>query len=162
ETMALSIFFFVQTKGEHERALSNWYLAPLGGEEAQRIGVAIETKKARDLDRAVDEVLDAITRGFSAKLEGEDHRSTYDSARNRARLGVLDGVSAIIGRSDAYADYLEGAAQQGFVGAEIAALDNLTSEHAQEVGRKLFAREGAMIVKVVPDGTKDKKAERAN
>jgi zinc protease len=161
ETMFLSIFFFVQTKGEHERALSNWYLAPLGGEEAQLMGIAVETKKARDLDRAVDEVLDAITRGFASKLEGEDHKSTYDSARNRARLGVLDGVSAIIGRSDAYADYLEGATQQGFVGAEIAALDDLTSQHAQEVGRKLFARDTAMVVKVVPDGTKDKKAERA-
>jgi len=161
ETMILSILFFVQSKGEHERALSNWYLAPLGGEEAQLLGVAVETKKARDLDRAVDEVLDAITRGFASKLKGEDHKSTYDSARNRARLGVLDGVSAIIGRSDAYANYLEGAAQQGFVGAEIAALDNLTSEHAQEVGRKLFARDSAMVVKVVPDGTKDNKAERA-
>ncbi|MBC8066770.1 MAG: insulinase family protein [Deltaproteobacteria bacterium] len=161
ETMLLSVFFFVQSKGEHERAVNNFFFVPLGGEEAQLFGIAVETKKARDLDRAIDEVQDAITRGFASKLEGEEYKGTYDSARNRARLGVLDGVSAIIGRSDAYASYLEGAAMQGFVGAEIAALDNLTSEHAQEVGRKLFARDEAMVVKVVPDG-KEKKAERAD
>lgn len=161
ETMYLSILFFVQSKGEHERAVSNFYFAPLGGEEAPLWGVAVEAKKARDLDRAVDEVQDAITRGFASELKGEEHKSTYDSARNRARLGVLDGVSAIIGRSDAYANYLEGAAAQGFVGAEIAALDNLTSEQAQAVGRELFARDSAMVVKVVPDGSKDQKAERA-
>ncbi|HWB78960.1 MAG TPA: pitrilysin family protein, partial [Nannocystaceae bacterium] len=162
ETMFLSILFFVQSKGEHERAVDNFYFAPIGGgEEAPMLGIAIETKKARDLDRAIDEVLDAITRGFASKLEGEDHKGTYDSARNRARLAVLDGISGIVGRSDSYASYLEGAAQQGFVGAEIAALDNLTSEQAQAVGRKIFAREQAMVVKVVPDG-KEKKAERAD
>jgi zinc protease len=162
ETMLLSIFFFVQTKSEHERAVDNFYFAPIGGgEEAPMFGIAIETKKARDLDRAIDEVLDAVTRGFASKLEGEEHKGTYDSARNRARLGVLDGISGIVGRSDSYASYLEGAGQHGFVGAEIAALDNLTSEQAQAVGRKVFAREEAMIVKVVPDG-KEKKAERAD
>lgn len=162
ETMFLSILFFVQSKGEHERALSNFYFAPIGGgEEAPLLGIAVETKKARDLDRAVDEVLDALTRGFASKLEGDEHKGTYDSARNRARLNVLDGISGITGRSDSYASYLEGAAQQGFVGAEIAALDNLTSEQAQAVGRKIFARDEAMVVKVVPDG-KERKTERAD
>jgi zinc protease len=161
QTMVLSIAFFVQAKNGRETVVDNWYLAPLGGEEAPLLGVAIETKKPGDLGRGIDEILDAITRGFAADVKGEDHKGTYDSARNRARLNVLDGVAAILGRSDAYSDYLEGAAAQGFVGAEIAALDNLSAEHAQEVGRKLFAREEAMVVEVVPDGKADKKAERA-
>ncbi len=162
ETMFLSVAFFVDGKGKNQSVVQKWYPVGLGGKEASIFGIGIETKKGRDLDRGVDEVLDAITRGFAADLKGKEHRATYDSARQRARLQVLDGVSAILGRSGTYADYLEEGAQPGFVGADLADLDNLTSERAQEVGRKVFSRQGAMIVKVVPDGTKDKQAERAD
>ena len=160
ETMFLSVAFFVD--GKAQSVVQKWYPVGLGGKEALLFGIGIETKKGRDLDRGVDEVLDAITRGFAADVTGKEHKGTYDSARQRARLEVLDGVSAILGRSGTYADYLEEGEKAGFVGADLADLDNLTSERAQEVGRKTFARQSAMVVKVVPDGTKDKQAERAD
>jgi zinc protease len=161
ETMFLSVAFFVGQKGS-ESVVERFYPAFLGGKEASLFGVGVETKKARDLDRAVDEVLDAVTRGFAPKLKGKDHKSTYDSARQRARLAVLDAYATPLSRAIAFADYLEEGANPGFAGKELAALDDLTSERAQQIGRKLFAREGAMVVEVVPDGSKDKpKAERA-
>lgn len=161
ETMVLSVAFFVDGKGKQQSVVQKWYPVGLGGEEAFLFGLAIETKKGRDLDRGVDEVLDAIGRGFAADVKGKEHRATYDAAVQRARLQVLDGISAILGRSGTYADYLEEGTQPGFVGADLADLHDLTSERAQEVGRKVFSRESALVVKVVPDGTKDKTADRA-
>ncbi|MCX4242676.1 M16 family metallopeptidase [Paraliomyxa miuraensis] len=132
-----------------------------GGEEAFVFGVAIETKKARDLDRGIDAVLDAIHRGFEADVTKDDIVE-YQVARQRARLQVLSSISNILGRSGTYADYLEEGQNPGFYGAELAEIDKLTDVQAQEVGRRLFAREKAMVVKVVPDGSTDTPtAERA-
>lgn len=132
-----------------------------GGEEAWVFGVAIETKKARDLDRGIDAVLNAIQRGFAADVTKDDIIE-YQVARQRARLQVLSSISNILGRSGTYADYLEEGKNPGFYGAELAEIDRLTDVQAQEVGRRLFARERAMIVKVVPDGsTETPTAERA-
>jgi zinc protease len=125
-----------------------------GGEDAFVFGVAIETKKARDLDRGIDEVLDAIQRGFAADVTKDDIVE-YQVARQQARLQVLSGISSILGRSGAYADYLEEGDAPGFYGVELAKIDGLTDVQSQEVGRRLFARERAMIVKVVPDGSVD-------
>jgi zinc protease len=133
-----------------------------GGEEAFVFGVAIETKKARDLDRGIDATLDAIQKGFAADVT-KDEIVEYQIARQQARLQVLSGISSILGRSGAYADYLEEGDKPGFYGVELAKIDGLTDVQAQEVGRRLFARERAMVVKVVPDGSKDTPAaERAN
>ena len=133
-----------------------------GGEEAFVFGVAIETKKARDLDRGIDTVLNAIHRGFAADVTKDDIIE-YQVARQRARLQVLSGISNILGRSGTYADYLEEGKNPGFYGAELAEIDKLTDVQAQEVGRRLFARERAMVIKVVPDGSTDTpEAERAN
>lgn len=132
-----------------------------GGEEAFVFGVAIETKKARDLDRGIDAVLDAIQKGFAADVTKDDIIE-YQVARQRARLQVLGSISNILGRSGTYADYLEEGKNPGFYGAELAEIDELTDLQAQEVGRRLFARERAMIVKVVPDGKSEAPAaERA-
>jgi zinc protease len=125
-----------------------------GGEEVFVFGVAIETKKARDLDRGIDQVLDAIQRGFAADVTKDDIVE-YQVARQQARLQVLSGISSILGRSGAYADYLEEGDQPGFYGVELAKIDGLTDVQAQDVGRRLFDRERAMVVKVVPDGSKD-------
>lgn len=132
-----------------------------GGKEATLVGVALETKRAADLDRAIDEVLDAITRGFSASLKGEENKSAYDSARQRARHGVLAGVAAIESRAGVLADFLE-SGQPGLYAPLIHQLDFLDVEQVQVVGRRVFAREKAIVVKVVPDGSKTAKAERAN
>ena len=159
ETMFLAVGFFTSKDGS---VLEEWYPTGLGGKEAPLFGVAIETKKARDLDRGIDEVLDAITRGFAADVSGDEYKGSYDSARQRARLQVLNQMAIIYARSGAYADYLEEGARPGFYGTELAALDDLTAEQAQKVGRQVFAREKAMVVKVVPDGSKEKpKAQRA-
>jgi len=132
-----------------------------GGEEAFVFGVAIETKKARDLDRGIDAVLDAIQKGFAADVTKDDIVE-YQVARQQARLAVLDNIASIFGRSGTYASYLEEGDKPGFYGAELAEIDKLTDTEAQKVGRRLFARERAMIVKVVPDGSKDTPtAERA-
>jgi zinc protease len=132
-----------------------------GGEEAFVFGVTIETKKARDLDRGIDAVLDAIQKGFAADVTKDDIVE-YQVARQQARLQVLSGISSILGRSGTYADYLEEGESPGFYGAELAKIDGLTDVQAQEVGRRMFARERAMIIKVVPDGSKDTPAaERA-
>lgn len=132
-----------------------------GGEEGFVFGVAIETKKARDLDRGIDAVLDAIQKGFAADVTKDDIVE-YQVARQRARLQVLGSISNILGRSGTYADYLEEGKNPGFYGAELAEIDKLTDVQAQEVGRRLFARERAMVIKVVPDGsTETPTAERA-
>lgn len=160
ETLFLSVSFFVNTRPGS--VVKRFYPAFLGGKEASLFGVGVETEKARDLDRAVDEVLDAIGRGFAANVEGDDYEGSYDSARQRARLQLLDGVATVFSRSGTYADYLEEGDQAGFIGKDLALLDALTAVGAQEVGRRVFAREAAMVVKVVPDGSKDKpSAERA-
>lgn len=160
ETMFLSVGFFISTR--QGSVVKRYYPAFLGGKEASLFGVGVETEKARDLDRAVDEVLDAIGRGFAANVEGEDYEGSYDSARQRARLQLLDGISTVFARSGTYADYLEEGEAAGFIGKELAQLDALTAVDAQAVGRRIFAREVAMVVKVVPDGAKDKpKADRA-
>ncbi len=160
ETMFLSVSFFVNTRPGS--VVKRFYPASLGGKEASLFGIGVETEKARDLDRAVDEVLDAIGRGFAANVEGDEYEGSYDSARQRARLQVLDSVASVFGRSGTYADYLEEGDDAGFIGRDLAVLDALTSVQAQEVGRRVFARGEAMVVKVVPDGSKDKPtAERA-
>ncbi|MBV1859707.1 MAG: insulinase family protein, partial [Nannocystaceae bacterium] len=121
----------------------------------------VETKEPEQLDRGIDEVLDAITKGFSPKLDNKEYAGAYDSARQRARLQVLDSVATITQSGIAFADYLEEpGAQPGFYGADIAELDNLTPEDAQAIGRKIFARNKALIVKVVPDGN-EPEIERA-
>lgn len=132
-----------------------------GGEDAFVFGVTIETKKARDLDRGIDVVLNAIQKGFAADVTKDDIIE-YQIARQQARLQVLSGISSILGRSGTYADYLEEGDKPGFYGADLAQIDALSDVQAQEAGRRLFARERAMIIKVVPDGSKDTPAaERA-
>ncbi|MEM9454381.1 MAG: insulinase family protein [Myxococcota bacterium] len=132
-----------------------------GGEEAFVFGVALETKKARELDQGIDAVLDAIRRGFAADVSKDDIVE-YQVARQQARLFVLGRISNIIGRSGAYADYLE-PGSPGFYGTELAAIDALTDEEAQRVGRRIFSRDRAMVIKVVPDGSEDTPAaERAD
>lgn len=160
ETMFLSIAFFTSLE---RSAIDQWYPAFFGGEEAPLFGVAVETKKPGQLDRAVDEVLDAITKGFGADLEGDEYKGSYDRARQRARLNVLNGIASIFGRADTFAEYLEEQPRPGFFGAELAALDDLEPMHAQQVGRRIFDRDVAMVIKVVPDGSEDKpKADRAD
>lgn len=157
QTLFLSVSFFTSTK---PTVVENWYGTGLGGKEAFLLGIAIETKKAKDLDRGIDEVLSAINRGFSADVKGKDYKGSYDSVRQQARLQVLDGIAGIFSRSGAFADYLEG--NSGFYGVEIAQIDDLTAEQAHETGKRIFSRDAAMIVKVVPDGTQGKpKVDRA-
>lgn len=159
ETMAIALSFFVQ-RGPLG-VVESWNFIPIGGKEAQLFGVMVETKQPEQLDRGIDEVLDAINKGFSPKLDAKEYRGAYDSARQRARLNVLGSVASITGSGVAFADYLEEpGSRPGFYGADIAELDELTSEQAQAVGRKIFARDKAMVVKVVPDGT-EAKVERA-
>ncbi len=132
-----------------------------GGEEASVFGVAIETKKANQLDQGIDAVLDAISRGFAADVSKDDIIE-YQTARQQARLQVLSGISSVLGRANTYADYLEEGERPGFYGGELAAIDALSDEQAQSVGRRVFQRERALIIKVVPDGSKDTPtAERA-
>lgn len=136
--------------------------AGFGGEEAFLYGVVIETKKARDLERGIDAVLDAIERGFSVDVTKDDVVE-YQRGRQQARLQVLSSISSILGRSVTYAGYLEEGETPGFYGAELAEIDRLTDEQTQEVARRVFARERAMVIKVVPDGSKQApEAERAS
>ncbi len=159
ETMAIALQFFVD-RGPLG-VVESWNFIPVGGKEGQLLGVMVETKQPEQLDRGIDEVLDAITRGFAPKLDDKDYKGAYDSARQRARLQVLDSVATITNSGQAFADYLEEPGDRpGFYGADIAELDDLTSEQAQAVGRKIFARQKAMVVKVVPDGN-DPQIERA-
>ncbi len=159
ETMAIALSFFID-RGPLG-VVESWNFIPVGGKEGQLLGVMVETKEPEQLDRGIDEVLDAITRGFAPKLDDEQYRGAYDSARQRARLQVLDAVATTRDSGDAFADYLEEPGDRpGFYGADIAELDALTSERAQAVGRKIFARQRAMVVKVVPDGN-DPQVERA-
>lgn len=159
ETMAIALSFFVD-RGPLG-VVESWGFMPVGGKEAQLFGVMVETKEPEQLDRGIDEVLDAITKGFSPKLDNKDYAGAYDSARQRARLQVLDSVATITQSGVAFADYLEEpGTQPGFYGADIAELDDLTSEDAQAIGRKIFARNKALVVKVVPDGN-EPEIERA-
>lgn len=156
--LATQVLTSMSETGSVIRSLSPaWF----GGEEASAYGVAIETKKARELDQGIDAVLDAIQRGFAADVSKDDIVE-YQVARQQARLFVLDRIANIIGRSGAYADYLE-PGSPGFYGTELAAIDALTDEEAQRVGRRLFSRDRAMVIKVVPDGSEDTPAaERAD
>lgn len=150
ETMAIALSFFVDTGPLG--VVESWGFGGVGGKESQLFGVIVETKQPEQLDRGIDEVLDAITRGFSPKLDDKEYQGAYDSARQRARLQVLDAVASITASGDAFADYLEEPGTPKFYGADIAELDNLTTEEAQAVGRKTFARDKALVIKVVPDG----------
>ncbi|MEX1365286.1 MAG: insulinase family protein, partial [Nannocystaceae bacterium] len=133
-----------------------------GGEDASAFGVTIETKNASHLDQRIDKVLDAAKLGFSADLKGEE-MIEYQRARQNARVQVLSRLSAIFSRSGAYADYLEEGDTPGFYGAELAKIDALTEEEAQAVGARIFDRNKAMIIKVLPDGSEDApETERAN
>ena len=160
QTMFTAVAFFT---GRNEGSvIKDWNFQFFGGPEAPLYGVSIETEKSRDLDRGVDEVLDAITRGFSPELKGKDNRATYDSVRQRTRLQLLDTVANVTARAGAYADYLEEGEKPGMLGKDLFLLDELKPEYAQAIGRKVFAREKALVVKVVPDGTADKaKVDRA-
>lgn len=161
ETMFTAVAFFT---GRNEGSvIKDWNFQFFGGPEAPLYGVSIETEKARDLDRGIDEVLDAISRGFSPELKGKDNRATYDSVRQRTRLQLLDTVANVTARAGAYADYLEEGNKPGMLGKDLFLLDELKPEYAQAIGRKVFAREKALVVKVVPDGTADKaKVDRAS
>ena len=161
ETLFLSVAFFTGTN--RMSVVERFYPAGLGGKEAAVFGIAVEPKEPEQLDRAVSEVLKAINRGFSADVSGKEYQGTYDSARQRARLQILGGVSNVMSRSVTLADYLDEGPKPGFHGAELAALDELTAEQAHEVGRRIFATKNAMVVKVVPDGSKQRpKVERAD
>ncbi|MCH9688165.1 MAG: insulinase family protein, partial [Deltaproteobacteria bacterium] len=129
-------------------------LGPIGfgGKDAQVFGISIETKRPGQLDQGIDVVLDAISKGFAADLSGEEYVE-YQTARQNARLQVLGGISSIFARAGAYADYLEESEAPGFYGAELAAIDNLAEEHAHKVGQRIFNRDRAMVVKVIPDGS---------
>lgn len=160
ETMAIALSFFVD-RGPLG-VVESWGFIPAGGKEAQLFGVMVETKQPEQLDRGIDEVLDAITRGFAPKLDDKDYKGAYDSARQRARLQVIDSVATITNSGVSFADYLEEPGDSpGFYGADIAELDELTSEQAQSVGRKIFARNKALVIKVVPDGN-DPQIDRAD
>jgi predicted Zn-dependent peptidase len=161
ETLFLSVAFFTGTN--KMSVVDNFYGTGFGGKEALVFGVAVEPKEPEQLDRAVNEVIKAINRGFSADVSGKEYRGTYDSARQRARLQILEGIANVMSRSVTFADYLDEGPAPGFHGGELAALDDLTAEHAQEVGRRLFSPKNAMIVKVVSDGSKERpKVERAD
>src|SRR5690606_3179186 len=148
------------TSQRGKSVIKKWSPTAFGGKNAMLFGIELETEKASHLDRAIDEVLGAIHRGFLPSGKGEVYQE-YETARQLARLEILGGVAEIANRSNAFADYLE-EKQPGFYGAELAALDALQSEQAQAVGRRVFARDEALVVKVVPDGNQDKpKAERA-
>ncbi|MCA9719310.1 MAG: insulinase family protein, partial [Myxococcales bacterium] len=159
ETLLLAVSFFT---GGPASPIKNWYPAGFGGKEAQAFGIALETERPGQLDGAIDEVLAAVTKGFSPELKGEEYRAAYDPARQRARLRVLDRLSNVSGRAIALADYLEEGEQPGFFGTELAALDELSSERAQQVGAGIFTRERAAIIKLIPDEAADTvKVERA-
>ncbi len=151
EMMFLAVAVLTRTNA-YGSVVENIGPAGFGGKDASVFGVSIETKKPGQLDQGIDVVLDAIQKGFNADLGGEDFVE-YQTARQNARLRVLGGISSIFGRSGAYADYLEEGKTPGFYGAELAAIDNLGDEHAQRVGKRIFNRESAMVVKVIPDGT---------
>ncbi|MCA9658129.1 MAG: insulinase family protein [Myxococcales bacterium] len=152
ETLFLAVSFFVGGRGS---AVKDWGGAFLGGKEAQVFGVSVETRKASELDRAVDEVLDAIVRAFSPELKGKEQRSTYDSSRQRARLGVVSNLANVQSRAGAYADYLEEGDKPRFYRHELGVIDDLTPDQVQVLGRRIFARDRALVIKVVPDGKAD-------
>jgi zinc protease len=157
QTMAMSIGFFAD-----RHVVKKWYLTGFGGEAGQVIGVAIEIEKARELDRAINEVVSAINRGFSAAIEGKEYEGSYDQARQSTRLQVLSQIADVTNRGNAYAEYLEQPNGAGFLGAELAQIDALDAETTHEIGRKIFNTDKAMIIKIVPDGTEEQaKAERA-
>lgn len=157
ETMFMAIGFFAGGRG----TIRNWYPTVLGGKEAPMLGIAVETKKAGQLDRAVDEVLNAISRGFSRDLKDPDERAIYDSVRQRTRFSILTQVGTLSASGIGYADYLD-EPDPGFYGRELAAVDALTSQFVQEKGRALFDAERALVVKVVPEkGKAPPKAARA-
>lgn len=161
ETLFLSVGFFTGTN--RMSVVEDFGAAGFGGKEALVFGVVVEPKEPEQLDRAVDEVLKAINRGFAADVSAKEYQGTYDSARQRARLEILESVANVMSRSVALADYLDEGPAPGFHGAELAALDDLTAAHAHEVGRRLFSAKNAMVVKVVPDGSKERpKIERAD
>ncbi len=160
ETLFLAVSFFT---GGPASPIKDWYPAGFGGKEAQAFGIALETERPGQLDGAIDEVLAAITKGFSPELKGKEYRAAYDPARQRARLNVLDRLSSVSSRAIAFADYLEEGDTPGFFGAELAALDELSSQRAQQVGAGIFTRERAAIIKLIPDQAEDKvKVERAD
>jgi len=159
ETMFTAVAFF--TRDKRTSVLKDWSPTGLGGGEAQLIGIEIETEKVRDLDRGIDEVLDAITRGFSPELKGKDGKGTYDSVRQRTRLSLLTQIASVGQRSGTYAAYLEEGDTPGMLGKDLYLLDELKPEVAQRVGRKYFSREEAMVIKVVPSGKEEAKIERA-
>ncbi|MCA9653864.1 MAG: insulinase family protein [Myxococcales bacterium] len=161
ENMFLAVSVLTSIKDE-TGLIEDLGFTGFGGEEAQVFGVSIETKRAKDLDKGIDLVFDAVRKGFSADLKGEE-MIEYQRARQNARLSVLGGISAIFSRSGAYADYLEEGDAPGFYGAELAQIDALTQQQAQEVGARIFARERAMVVRVLPNGTEDApEVERAS
>jgi len=151
QTAQIAVTFFVGGPASVVRDVES---IGYGFKEAPIFGFVIEADKASHLDRGIDELLDAINRGFVEELKGDDpdERATYDAVRQRARLSVLGGVAEVLGRSDAFADYLDEGERPGFVGAELAEIDSLTTPHIQQVGRALFARNRAMLAKVLPDG----------
>lgn len=159
ETMFTAVAFF--TSDKRKSVLKNWSPTGLGGGEAQLIGIEIETDKVRNLDRGIDEVLDAITRGFSPELKGKDGKGTYDSVRQRARLSLLAQIASVEARSNTYAEYLEEGDKPGMLGKDLFLLNELKPEYAQKVGRKYFSREEAMVIKVVPSGKEEAKIDRA-
>lgn len=161
ETMFLAISVHSMMRGK-DSFVDDLQFVQFGGKEAELMGLYVTTKEAANLQRAIDQVLDGVTRGFAPKLENEEERGTYDSVRQRARLRIVDGMSTVTARAGEIADYLEEGDSPGFFGAEIAKLDALAPERAQQVGRKLFARERAMVVEILPDKRKQgAQSERA-
>ncbi|MEZ4452025.1 MAG: insulinase family protein [Nannocystaceae bacterium] len=160
EAALTAVSFFVRGRGS---AVKDWGVAALGGKEALVFGISIETKKANQLDRAVDEVLDAIVRAFESELASKEDRAVYDSNRQRARLGILDQIATVQSRAGAYADYLE-EPKPTFYGSQLALIDELTPAEVQTFGRHYFARNRALVIKVIPDGKADSAARspRAN
>ncbi len=161
ETMFLAISVHSSLRGT-DSYIDDLQFVQFGGKEAELMGLYVTTKETANLQRAIDEAFDGITRGFAPKLEKHEERGTYDSVRQRARLRIVDGMSTVSARAAELADYLEEGDNPGFFGAELAKLDALTPERAQQVGRKLFARERAMVVEIRPDKRKQgAQSERA-
>ena len=137
-------------------AIDDWGFVQLGGKEAPVLVIALWPDEPEQLDEALElapELIDEI-------FEREFRKGTYDRARQRRRLEIVNSVAHIETRATAYADYLEQGDDPGFVAAELAVLDNLTEEQVHAVGRRVFSSDRATTLKIVPKADAEVEADR--
>lgn len=140
------------TATRRDTAIEDWDIVELGGKETPIFGVVVSAKDPELLERAFDELLDAIYAVFA--LEFSD--SAFDNVRQLRRLRVIEGVADLSTRSRVYADYLEEGDAATFVAGELAALDELVPDRIRRVGRSVFSPDHAITVAIVPTAaTKD-------